>query len=154
MDIGGILGILVSRRKTGVLQLVRKKTRIVICLKDGNIVAASDNVGLMKLGQILHNNGMISRERLQEALNLARESDKRLGEVLIFMRYIDPNTLKDGVRQQIQEALLEIVFWEEGNFEFRDCTVKFDEEGITGLHAMEMCEIPAIERLTKSGSYA
>lgn len=134
LDLASILQVLSSKDKTGVLQLSQDKIKTVICLKEGNIVAASDNSGHIRLGQILYNNGMISNEKLQKALETAKNSDRRLGEVLLSMKYIEPETLKEVVYQQVQETVLELIFWTEGDFEYRDCVVEFDNQGIKEIN--------------------
>lgn len=137
VDLPTILQMLSSRGKTGILQVTRGHTKSVICLKNGNIIAASDSNGL-RLGQILFRHGMISNKRLQYALKLAKKTNKMLGEVLLFMGYVDQNTLREVVHQQVQEAVLELFFWEEGHFEYRDCLVEFDERGVTQINTMEI----------------
>jgi len=137
LDLATILQTLYTAHKTGILQVVKGYSKSVICLKDGNIVAASDSKGL-RLGQILYKHGMVSRKRLQEALNMARKSGRMLGEVLLAMGYIDMNALKEVVRQQVQEAVLDLFFWKEGFFEYRDCIVEFDEDGFHEINTMEI----------------
>jgi Lar family restriction alleviation protein len=137
LDLATILQTLATASKTGILQVCRGYTKSVICLKDGNIVAASDSSGL-RLGQILYKHGMISRKRLKESLNIAKKSGRMLGEVLLSMRYIEMDVLKEVVRQQVQEAVLELFFWKQGFFEYRDCIVEFDEEGFQDINTMEI----------------
>lgn len=137
LDLATILQTLYTARKTGILQVVREYAKSVICLKDGNIVAASDSKGL-RLGQILYKHGMVSAKRLKESLNTARKSGRMLGEVLLSMGYIGMDALKEVVRQQVQEAVLDLFFWKDGFFEYRDCIVEFDEEGVQEINTMEI----------------
>jgi len=137
LDLATILQTLYTARKTGILQVAREYAKSVICLKDGNIVAASDSKGL-RLGQILYKHGMVSGKRLKEALNMARKSGRMLGEVLLSMGYIDMEALKEVVRQQVQEAVLDLFFWKDGFFEYRDCIVEFDEDGVQEINTMEI----------------
>ncbi|MDM8525309.1 DUF4388 domain-containing protein [Desulfococcaceae bacterium HSG8] len=138
LDIASILQLLSSKSKTGVLQLSQEKIKSVICLKEGNIVAASDNTGQIKLGRILYANGMISEEKLQHALEAAKKSDKRLGEVLVSMKYIDKETLKDVIYHQVQKTVMELLFWKEGDFEYRDCVVEFDQDSVREINTMAL----------------
>lgn len=137
IDLATILQMLSSKEKTGILQMVKGHIKSVICLKNGNIIAASDSVGL-RIGQILHKNGMITNHRLGEALRMAKESGRMLGEVLLSLRFISRKTLQEVIRQQVQEAVLEMFLWREGIFEYRDCEVEFVEHGIVELDAMEI----------------
>ena len=106
-----------------------------IYIRDGKIVAASGREGL-RLGQILYGKGMISQEQLQEALEKARETDKRVGEVLLDLGYIEEDGLKELIRYQIREAVLDISLWVEGDFEYRDCLLEFDERGVEDVSTM------------------
>jgi hypothetical protein len=106
-----------------------------IYIRNGKIVAASGGAGL-RLGQILYGKGMISQEQLQEALEKARETDKRVGEVLLDLGYIEEDGLKELIRYQIREAVLDISFWVEGDFEYRDCLLEFDERGVEDVSTM------------------
>nr|WP_269433927.1 DUF4388 domain-containing protein [Desulfonema ishimotonii] len=137
LDLATILQMLASKDKTGILQLSKGHIKSAICLRGGNIIAASDSNGL-RLGQILYNNGMISREKLNEALKFSKKKDKMLGDVLLSLEYIDENTLREVIRQQIQEAVLELFFWKEGSFEYRDCIIDLDERRMKEISTMEI----------------
>ena len=130
-----ILQILSAERKTGILQLIQGQTRRAICLKDGKIIAASGNQGL-RLGQILYNKGLISPENLRNVLEEAGKSGKRVGEALLDLGYVTQDTLKDLIHHQIREAVLDLTLWGEGEFEYRDCQVEFDERGIEDINTM------------------
>ncbi len=69
---------------------------------------------------------------------MARKSGRMLGEVLLAMGYIEMNALKEVVRQQVQEAVLDLFFWKDGFFEYRDCIVEFDEDGFQEINTMEI----------------
>jgi Lar family restriction alleviation protein len=135
LGLSTILQILSSEDKTGVLQFVQGNRIRSIYIRNGKIVAASGREGL-RLGQILYGKGMISQEQLQEALEKARETDKRVGEVLLDLGYIEEDGLKELIRYQIREAVLDISFWVEGDFEYRDCLLEFDERGVEDVSTM------------------
>lgn len=127
-----ILQILSTDNRTGVLHFEQGQAVRAICLKDGKIVAASGKEG-QRLGQILYDRGLISQEQLEEALEKTKEEKKRLGEVLLDLGYIDEDSLKKLIRYQIQEAVLDISLWAEGDFEYRDCQMEFDERGVDDI---------------------
>ncbi|MCP4344786.1 MAG: DUF4388 domain-containing protein [Desulfobacterales bacterium] len=137
VDLPTILQMLSSRGKSGILHVSQGHLKSVICFKNGNIIAASDTNGL-RLGQILFKHGMISQKRLNYALKLSKKTKKMLGEVLLFMGYVDQDTLRDVVQQQVQEAVLELFFWRKGHFEYRDCQMDFDERGAKQINTMEI----------------
>jgi Lar family restriction alleviation protein len=130
-----ILQILSTDNRTGVLHFEQGQAIRAICLKDGRIVAASGREG-HRLGQILYDRGLISQEQLEEALEKTKEEKKRLGEVLLDLGYINEESLKKLIRYQIQEAVLDISLWAEGDFEYRDCQMEFDERGVEVISTM------------------
>ncbi len=137
VDLATVLQMLASKEKTGIIQLTRGHVKSAICLKDGNIIAASDSSGL-RLGQMLFNKGYISQEKLRKALDTAKKEEKMLGEVLINLKYVDSDSLKSVIQQQVQEAVLELFFWREGIFEYRDCLVDFDRNTMNEINTMEI----------------
>jgi hypothetical protein len=132
-----VLQSLSSEVKTGVLQLMHAQKISALCLKDGQVIAASSNYG-QPLGQLLFDKGLVSLEKLQKVLDKAKESGKRLGEVLLDLEYISPDALKEVIRQQISETIQGLILWEEGIFQFRDRPIEFDERGIENISVMAM----------------
>jgi len=132
-----ILQILSTDNRTGVLHFEQGQAIRAICLKDGKIVAASGRER-QRLGQILYDRGLISQEQLEEALEKTKEEKKRLGEVLLDLGYINEDSLKELIRYQIQEAVLDISLWAEGDFEYRDCQMEFDERGVEDISTMRI----------------
>ncbi|MDH3802541.1 MAG: DUF4388 domain-containing protein [Deltaproteobacteria bacterium] len=132
-----ILQILSTDNRTGVLHFEQGQAIRAICLKDGRIVAASGRER-QRLGQILYDRGLISQEQLEEALEKTKEEKKRLGEVLLDLEYINEDSLKELIRYQIQEAVLDISLWAEGDFEYRDCQMEFDERGVDDISTMRI----------------
>ncbi len=130
-----ILQILSSENKTGVLQLSHGQKLSAICLKDGQVLAASSNYG-PQLGKILFDKGLVSLNKLQEVLDKAKETGKHLGETLLDMGYIEEDILKDVIRQQIKETIHELMFWEEGDFLYRDSSIEFDERSVENISVM------------------
>lgn len=140
-----ILQILSTDNRTGVLHFEQGQAMRAICLKDGKIVAASGREG-QRLGQILYDRGLISQEQLEEALEKTKEEKKRLGEVLLDLGYINEDSLKKLIRYQIQEAVLDISLWTEGDFEYRDCQMEFDERGVDDISTMRIVLEAAIKK--------
>ena len=129
INIPSILQFFYSEKKTGILQISREHKRAAICLKRGNVIAASCNWGL-QLGQILRNKGLISKENLEKSLDKAKISGKSMGEVLLSLENISPAALLQAIRYQIDEVVKEALFWEEGSFLYRDYNVDFNQRGV------------------------
>ena len=126
-----------SVNKTGVLYLKQRQEVRTVYLREGKIIAASGKEGL-RLGEIGHCRGLISQIQLQEALVQVKKTGRRMGEVLLDLDYINEGELKELIRHQIQETVSEVSLWEEGDFEFRDNPVEFDERGIEDINTFRM----------------
>ena len=111
------------------MQIARDHERAAICLKRGNVIAASCNWGL-QLGQILCNKGLISKKKLQKSLDKAKISGKSVGEVLLSLENISRDALLQAIRYQIHEVVRDTLFWEEGSFLYRDYNVDFNQQGV------------------------
>ena len=136
-DFSMVLQVVSKGGKTGVLYFRRGEEVRALHLRDGNLIAAGGSEGL-RLGQIGCGQGFISQEQLQEVLVEAKKSGRRMGEVLLDLAYINEDDLKELIRHQIREIVLEISCWEEGDFEFRDYPVEFDERGIEDINIMRI----------------
>lgn len=148
LGLSGILQILSWEHKSGVVHFIRGESGRAICLKDGKIIAATGGEWL-RLGQILHNKRLISWENLGEALGKAGESNKRLGEVLLELDLITNDILKDTVRYQVQQTVSDLASWGEGEFEYRDCSVEFDDRSIEKIDITALI-IEATRRVDES----
>jgi hypothetical protein len=136
-DLSMVLQIVSKGEKTGVLYFRQGEEVRALHLRDGNLIAAGGSEGL-RLGQIGCGKGLISQEQLQEVLVEAKKSGKRMGEVLLDLAYINEDNLKELIRHQIREIVLELSGWKEGDFEFRDYPVEFDERGIEDINIMRI----------------
>ena len=104
LGLSKVLQILSSENKTGILYFTHGEMKRAILLKNGDIIAASGNER-QRLGQILYHRRLISKKSLQEALLKARKSGKRLGEMLLSLGFVTEYTLKQLIRQQVQQLL-------------------------------------------------
>ena len=129
VNLSSILQFFSSEKKTGILQLTRGQQKGAICLKSGNIIAASCNWGF-QLGQILHEKGLISKKSLNQSLSIATKTGKSVGEVLLSSEDISLEALMKAVRRQIREVVMEVLFWTDGRFQYRDHKVDFGRHGV------------------------
>jgi len=125
-----LLRVLADEKKTGVLYLVRSDRRGALCFSKGDIIAISGD-GWNRLGEILVENGAISRRVLDRSLELARSSGKRLGEILLGSGFVAENTLREIMNHHIRTSVQDLLDWSEGHFEYQDCAVDFSGIGVT-----------------------
>jgi len=125
-----VLKTLSIEKKTGIVLLSRGRARRALCLKEGNVIAASGS-SRFRLGQIILDVGLISREKLEDAVEKAKKCRKRLGEVLFDEGYISEGILKSLIQHQIQKVVNGLSNWKQGHFEYHECSVEFNDRGIT-----------------------
>jgi hypothetical protein len=118
-------------KKNGTLNLVRGNSRGYICFRNGEVFFATTNWKRQSLGMKLVGAGLITKEQLNEALELQRKEAKgqRLGQILVRLGYITQEQLEVFVEEQIQDAVFEMLRWTDGEFEFQPGVV-FPEEDI------------------------
>lgn len=106
-------------RRTGSLMLRRDDERGVIGFHGGKLVSAG-SPGTPRLGELLREAGLVSREELDEAIRVQEGEDepRSLGQILLSMEALDSEGLRRVVGQQIEETVSELVGWERGTFEF------------------------------------
>jgi Lar family restriction alleviation protein len=110
MGIATLLQILSLENKSGILQFNRGQLKSTIYFRNGHILAASGNQ-LKRLGEMILSAGLIPAEKLEDAVETAKRSGKRLGEVLLDLGHIGPTTLRELIRLQIREAVFDLFLW-------------------------------------------
>ena len=136
-DFPTILQILSSAHKNGILHIRNGEEIRTIYFKDGKIIAANGKEGL-RLGEIGCKKGLISQEQLQQALVDTKKTGRRMGDVLLALDYLKEDSLKEIIRHQISETVLELSLWKKGDFEYQDYPVEFDERGIEVVNTMRI----------------
>jgi DNA-binding NarL/FixJ family response regulator len=105
--------------RSGTLTLKNGDQQGGIVFHKGRIVNAWAP-GAKRLGDLLVEAGAIAHDTLHEALaRQERETPRRsLGQVLVAMQAVDPETLYRAVEQQIERVVYELVTWSKGTFHF------------------------------------
>jgi len=106
-------------RRTGTLLLHRSAHRAMIGFHMGRLVSAQAPQ-TPKLGDLLVSSGMIDRGILSRAIQSQRDAleHRSLGQILISSGSIDPEGLRQVIAQQIEQAVSEVMVWDNGTFEF------------------------------------
>jgi hypothetical protein len=144
-DFPMILQIISSANRNGILHITHGQEVRAIYFKEGKIIAATGREGL-RLGQIACSKGLISQEQQQKALVDVKKTGRRMGEVLLALDYIKEDNLKEIIRQQVRETVLELSLWKEGDFEYRDLPVEFDDRGIENINIMRIILEAAVRK--------
>ncbi|MCX7894537.1 MAG: DUF4388 domain-containing protein [Thermoanaerobaculum sp.] len=132
-DIFQLIGL---QRKTGVLTLRSQEDVVTISFLDGKIVGADSlNKRLEdRLGQVLLKSKAISREALERALAVQRETLERLGHILLTHGFLTREELSKALQQQILQLIYRTFRWQDGDYHFaQEATVDYDQELVTPM---------------------
>jgi tetratricopeptide (TPR) repeat protein len=123
LGIQDVLQLLELARKTGVLR-VRSEglgDEALIHFNRGAIVFATRRRSTRRLGQQLLRAGRLTQRELDRALDLQRQQpQRRLAEILLEMGSVPEEELGRQLRFQAEEAIYDIMAWEEGHFRFEE----------------------------------
>ncbi len=130
LSVGDILQILSVSRRTGILTIETTEGKSTILFKNGLVLnSTSPSPSINSLGQVLVDRGLITRDRLQQLLELQKKrGNEPLGSILLEAELIGEDTLQEIIKTRIRETIVHLMKFQEGNFSFdlRE-VVPFDE---------------------------
>jgi capsular exopolysaccharide synthesis family protein len=91
---------------TGHLKLEKSGRQITFYFRDGFIDGAGSDVEKLQLGRILSKRGILQASALPKLLDWARRKHHILGEAAIVQKLLDSPELREGVREQIVQAVM------------------------------------------------
>lgn len=116
-----ILQLLATGKKTGVLELKTSTRQKEVSFKNGNIIYASSvNASEDLLGNMLLHRGSITKEDLNRAIKLHKQTGRQLGTTLIDMNLFDKDEIAECLRLQIEEIVYNLFSWQDGDFFFHE----------------------------------
>lgn len=118
-------------KKNGTLVIARGDSMGYVCFRNGNVFFATNNWKKPPLGERLVEAGVVTRQQVDEALELQATSrpDRRVGNILVELGYLKRESLEVFVEENIRDAVLSLLRWNEGEFDF-DPDQIFPEEDI------------------------
>jgi tetratricopeptide (TPR) repeat protein len=106
-------------RKSGCLTVTDRSNFGYIYFENGKVVYAFVLNRPDRLGEILVKNGVIQPGDLSRAMDeQGKESQKRLGEILVELEAVSAEELERWVAVQVQEAVYHLFTWDQGTFHF------------------------------------
>src|SRR5512143_969147 len=125
-------------RKTGLLTLTNEKDdeSVTITFEGGMVVMADSTARRLedRLGNVLVKQGKITRERLDEALSLQRQTLQRLGHILASASAITTKDLRDALQVQISQIVFRVFRWRDGRYQFTPAeNVDYDRENFAPM---------------------
>lgn len=118
VSLADICQLLAMGRKTGCLTVTDKANFGYVYFNDGRVIHASVLNRPDRLGDLLVQNGVITREQLSLAMDQQTESPPRLGAILIELGFLTEEDLHKYITIQVEEAVYHLFSWAEGIFNF------------------------------------
>jgi Domain of unknown function (DUF4388) len=110
-----------DEKKTGILKVSNGELVTRIYFRQGGIVFISGDLAEdLSLGALLKADKLVQETEIQSALEIAVESNKRLGVILIEQGHVTKVDLVKILNLQFKEAISKALTWKEGSFEYRD----------------------------------
>ncbi len=113
--------------KNGVLEIRSGSVSKRIYIKNGVIVFATSNKEEDRLGEVLLKAGKITVDQYYQSVYIMKKTGKRQGRVLAELGYLKPEDLTWAVRYQVEEIILSLFQWEDGEFVFIEGPLPSDE---------------------------
>src|SRR3954453_8443591 len=113
---------LAEEESTGCLHISDAEAdEALIYFKGGLVYAVSVPGRRPQLGAKLVSSGALGPEALAEALEAQRTELQgwRLGELLVHLGYVDQPVVEAFVKEQVHDALWDLIRWLEGRWKFR-----------------------------------
>ncbi len=116
-----ILQLLATGKKSGILEISTKARQKEIAFKDGAIIFASSINSTEDLfGNLLLKRGKISKDDLERAIMMHKQTGRQLGTTLVDMNLFEKDEIIECLKLQIEEIVYNLFSWEEGDFKFNE----------------------------------
>ena len=110
-----------DEKKTGILNVSSADSVTRIYFKQGGIVFISGDLAEeLSLGALLKADNLVQETEIQNALEIAANSNKRLGVILIEQGCVTKEDLIKVLNLQFKEAISKALTWKEGTFVYTD----------------------------------
>jgi CheY-like chemotaxis protein len=116
--IATLLAQIAREQATGQLLLRRERTKKVLSFAHGVPVFAKSNLLSECLGRILVKNQVIRAADCERSLELQATLKQPQGQVLMHMGVLTAHQLRQALRTQLLEKVLQVFSWEGGEFEW------------------------------------
>jgi hypothetical protein len=134
-DIFQLIGL---QRKTGILTLTNEKDgeSVTVTFENGMVVMADSSARRLedRLGNVLVKQGKVTRERLDEALAVQKQTLQRLGHILTGGSAITSRDLREALAVQISQIVFRVFRWRDGRYQFTPSeAVDYDRENFVPM---------------------
>jgi Domain of unknown function (DUF4388) len=123
MPLKDVVNYLGNRRLSGKLLVQRSGVFKDLTLSEGAVISASSNQPREYLGQFLINMGHLTEDQLGRAFEAQRETDFRLGKILVIKGIVPEATVLSMLSLKFREMVLDAFQWTDGEFQFETVDV-------------------------------
>ncbi|MDX2446479.1 MAG: DUF4388 domain-containing protein, partial [Desulfobacterales bacterium] len=110
-----------DEKKTGILNVSSDDSVTRIYFQQGGIVFISGDLAKeLSLGALLKADKLVQETEIQNALEIAAKSNKRLGVILLEQGAVTKEDLVKVLNLQFKEAISKALTWKEGTFVYTD----------------------------------
>jgi hypothetical protein len=131
-----------QQRKTGILELTSKKSRIQVVFDRGSVVSAAPAGGRSgdpdPLGDMLVRCGLLTRERATQAEAACKASAQSFARVVSDRHWLREQEVGRVQDVLTKDTLFEVLRWANGSFDFRAQTVEHEREHASLLGAEQI----------------
>jgi len=139
--------------KEGTLEIKSGDIEKKIYIKNGDIVFASSNQEQDRFGDVLLQDGRITKEQYDRSVEMMKKTGKKQGAVLVELGYMKPHDLFLGLKRQVEKIIIDMFPLRTGTFYFREGPLPVEEviplnlsaaniiyRGIKNIQDMELLE--------------
>ncbi|MGQ9705993.1 MAG: DUF4388 domain-containing protein [bacterium] len=120
IDLPDVLMMISQSEKTGVFSIRRGMEEKKLYFRKGMLVFASSTNDNEKLGEIMFETGLITKEKLLEARRRQAETDDRIGNILLMSGDITQDNLISALKAQASKIIMNLLSWWGGYFTFEE----------------------------------
>ena len=104
--------------KTGRMHFRSGRHTVDVFFEYGQPAYAVSERNETRLGELLVNQHLISRETLTEVLQVAKKKNRPLGQVLLERKSVSAGDIKTAFLEQLKQRLFEVFEWRKGIYRF------------------------------------
>ncbi len=116
----GLLRDLYVGRRSGLLHFTRGEEQRSVGLRRGHISHAQTNVPEDRLGEVLVRLGRLSPADRQRCAEIVERDKKRLGQVLLELGLMTKEQVEESLALHVRELLLKVFAWNDGAYSFEE----------------------------------
>lgn len=122
-DLSSLLQMLNSEKKTGRLSIRSDTNQVQIFFQEGHLVFATEKNKSNRIGLLLLNNGLVTRQALDTCLVLSREKNQFIGKTLVENGYLTQAELNAFLLKQAENSIYNLFLWKNARFVYKDSEI-------------------------------